>query len=102
MGVQRLGVDPYSTYSTYSKEPGDCGGSAAWRGFNAGQVARPGGFYAGQVARNFVAILRQQVNHGAILNQIVGGVQCRDSAGNPSIPGISLFRGGFPNGLYST
>ena len=22
---------PYSTYSTYSKEPGDCGGSAAWR-----------------------------------------------------------------------
>ena len=47
MGVQRLGVAgrllcqgrwrgrvasiPYSTYSTYSKEPGDCGGSAAWR-----------------------------------------------------------------------
>ena len=25
MEVPRLGVDPYSTYSTYSKEPGDCG-----------------------------------------------------------------------------
>ena len=46
--------------SAYSKEPGESGGSAAWRGFNAGQVARPGGFYAGQAARNFVAILRQQ------------------------------------------
>ena len=33
---------------------------SVWRGFNAGQVARPEGFYAGQVARNFVAILRQQ------------------------------------------
>ena len=32
VGVQRLGVsDPYSTYSTYSKEPGECGGSVGWR-----------------------------------------------------------------------
>ena len=34
MGVQRLG---YSTYSTYSKDAGESGGSAAWRGFNAGK-----------------------------------------------------------------
>ena len=32
----------YSTYSTYSKDPGESGCSAAWRGFNAGQVERPG------------------------------------------------------------
>ena len=47
----------YSTYSTYSKDAGESGGSAAWLQCRAG-AAR--GFCARQVARNFVAILRQQ------------------------------------------
>ena len=47
----------YSTYSTYSKDAGESGGSAAWLQCRAGA---PRGFCARQVARNFVAILRQQ------------------------------------------
>ena len=34
--------DMLKQLSAYSKEPGESGGSAAWRGFNAGQVERPG------------------------------------------------------------
>ena len=36
---------PYSTYSTYSKEPGDCAGSAAWRTFLF-SGGFPNGFYS--------------------------------------------------------
>ena len=52
VGVQRLGAAsmqasiPYSTYSTYSKGPGECGGSAAWRGVNAGQASIPYSTYS--------------------------------------------------------
>ena len=72
MGVQRLGA---------ASMPG------RWRG--------RGGFYARQVARNFVAIAATRVNHGAILNQIVGGVQRRESResnrGGSSMQGIPAF-----------
>ena len=47
-GLARQGGAPGDIYSdmlkqlsAYSKEPGESGGSAAWRGFHAGQ-ARPG------------------------------------------------------------
>ena len=48
MGVQRLGAAGWRTRSAKNMfirhvlQHGESGGSAAWRGFNAGQVARPG------------------------------------------------------------
>ena len=71
--------DMLKQLSAYSKEPGESGGSAAWRGFNAGQVARPGRLRRAGGAQFCCNIAATRVNHGAILNQIVGEVQCRES-----------------------
>ena len=38
----------------------------------------------------------------SVWQRILGEFQCRVFPGNPCIPCISLCRGGFPNGLYST
>ena len=38
----------------------------------------------------------------SVWQRILGEFQCRVFPGNPCIPCISLYRGGFPNGLYST
>ena len=49
-------------------------------GFNVRQVARPGRLLCRASGAQFCCnIAATRVNHGAILNQIVGGVQCRES-----------------------
>ena len=73
--------------SAYSKEPGESGGPAAWRGRNVNTSST-----SGTCVELVPLVLKLSESN-------FGGVQCRVSAGNPCIPGISLFRGGFPKWL---
>ena len=72
--------------------------SRPWRGLRCRAGGAAGLLCRASGAQFCCNIAATRVNHGAILNQIVGEF----NAGNPCIPGIFLFRGGFPNGLYST
>ena len=85
-GVPRTcSSDMLKQLSAYSKEPGESGGSAAWRGFNAGQ-ARPGRLLCRASGAQFCCnIAATRVNHGAW-----GEFNARFLQGIPAFPeGVS-------------
>ena len=92
--TRQVGVeDPYSTYSAYSKEPGDCGGSS-------GLACKTHIAPIAHIARS-----PETVAYAAPCRRSISGCpRCPQwEVESPTLDNSSsLFRGRFPNGFYST